>query len=188
MLLSEQKPVSIKSLISFSVGSSAILANIRTRNTSGKKKAHITHDILLFEIKCIKKTAYGYDYNEVALLALSIFDYFNERCFFHEVLLITNLESRFHFRKFCCKFQRQKYESETVSMIFSTLLPGTCLPLNKMLMPAGRERSYPLASFNGRVRVFISLPLVVETKSGSDILILLTKLSCVAVTLKLSTD
>ena len=66
-----------------------------------------------------------------------------------DTLLIVFLKYSQELRNFCgfdvvpdgSKFThfKQDFLADLQSM-----LPGTCLPLNKILMPAGRERSYPL--------------------------------------------
>ena len=52
----------------------------------------------------------------------------------------------------CSNILENKIDAESwfISILFDMcLLPGTCLPLNKILMPAGRERSYLI--FYGKV-------------------------------------
>ena len=85
------------------------------------------------------------------LMKLFLFLLFLQRIFSipTDTLLIVFLKYSQELRNFCgfdvvpdgSKFThfKQDFLADLQSM-----LPGTCLPLNKILMPAGRERSYPL--------------------------------------------
>ena len=85
------------------------------------------------------------------LMKLFLFLLFLQRIFSipTDTLLIVFLKYCQELRNFCgfdvvpdgSKFThfKQDFLADLQSM-----LPGTCLPLNKILMPAGRERSYPL--------------------------------------------
>ena len=105
-----------------------------------RKKNTIWHEILFFA--CAFAVAYA---------AQFLFLLFLQRIFSipTDTLLIVFLKYSQELRNFCgfdvvpdgSKFThfKQDFLADLQSM-----LPGTCLPLNKILMPAGRERSYPL--------------------------------------------